>query len=196
MKIIDDFIPVNPFSRPGQLLLDVRAIVIHWVGNARKTAKAVKAYFEGLKTQNPDDAIEDFYASTQYAINNSDIIRMMPENEVAYHVGAKTWEYTPRAKSLCGGFGVSNAKLYGSTPNWYTIGIELNHIDWDGRLSEETYISAVELTADLCKRYKLDPKIYVLRHYDVTGKVCPKWFVFHEKDWNCFLGDVSEAMEL
>ena len=196
MKILNDFIPVNQFSRPGHDRLDTRAIIIHWVGNTKQTAQAVKAYFTSLKNQNPNDAIEDFYASTQYAISNNDIIRMMPEKEVAYHVGAKAWEYTPLAKSLCGNFGVSNANLFGSTPNWYTIGIELNHIDWDGRLSEETYISAVELTADLCKRYTLNPKSYVLRHYDITGKLCPKWFVLHEADWNMFIGDVIEALEI
>lgn len=27
----------------------------------------------------------------------------------------------------------------------------------------------------------------VIRHYDVTGKICPKYFVEHEDQWKEFL---------
>ena len=29
----------------------------------------------------------------------------------------------------------------------------------------------------MCRRYKLEPTQAIIRHYDVTGKVCPKYYV-------------------
>lgn len=65
--------------------------------------------------------------------------------------------------------------------------------------------SLVELTAMLCNKYNLNPlKNKVIRHFDVTRKVCPKCFVAKSKggsdDNDCtryhkFLNDVSKAME-
>ena len=31
----------------------------------------------------------------------------------------------------------------------------------------------------------------VIRHYDVTGKICPKYFVEHEDEWEQFKKDVD-----
>ena len=35
----------------------------------------------------------------------------------------------------------------------------------------------------------------VIRHYDVTGKICPKYFVEHENAWKQFRKDVKKALE-
>lgn len=35
----------------------------------------------------------------------------------------------------------------------------------------------------------------VIRHYDVTGKDCPKYFVEHEDAWNAFKEDVAKYIE-
>lgn len=51
------------------------------------------------------------------------------------------------------------------------------------------------LCADICKRWGLDPQSGgLIRHYDVTGKICPKWFVDYPEDWEQFKADVSQAM--
>ena len=47
------------------------------------------------------------------------------------------------------------------------------HPGADGKFTDETYDSLVKLTAWLCKQLDLSPKD-VIRHYDVTGKACPK----------------------
>ena len=85
--------------------------------------------------------------------------------------------------------------------NSYTVSIECCHPDWTGRFNDATYKSMVELTASLCKKYGLHPlKGGVIRHFDVTGKNCPKWFVPKSKDgadtedtqhWHKFLADVA-----
>ena len=35
----------------------------------------------------------------------------------------------------------------------------------------------------------------VIRHYDVTGKDCPKYFVEHEEAWNAFKANVAKYIE-
>ena len=53
----------------------------------------------------------------------------------------------------------------------------------------------MELCADICKRWRLDPlNGGLIRHYDVTRKHCPKWFVDHPADWEQFKRDVDAAM--
>ena len=190
MDIKEDLLPVNQFSRPGTKIIRVKAIVIHWVGKARETAAAVRSYFNYLGKQDPRDIAPDIYASAHYSIDEYNILRMIPEDEVAYHVGA--WVYTKEAVEYFGKDATSNLPFAGSTPNFYTIGIELNHLE-DGSFTDATYYTAVELTQDLCRRYDLKPDENILRHFDVTGKICPKWFVEHPADWECFIADVKGA---
>lgn len=108
------------------------------------------------------------YASSHYIIGNDGVvIRCVPENEVAYHA---------------------------STANSYSIGIEVCHTDSTGKYTELAYKSLIELLVDLCTRYKLEPAQAIIRHYDVTGKICPKYYVEHVDAWKQLKQDVSSAM--
>lgn len=71
-----------------------------------------------------------------------------------------------------------------------TISIETCHPDESGKFSDATYESLVRLTAWLCGEYDLDTD-HIIRHYDVTGKICPKYFVEHEDAWEQFKRDVA-----
>ncbi|WP_367950231.1 N-acetylmuramoyl-L-alanine amidase family protein [uncultured Clostridium sp.] len=85
-------------------------------------------------------------------------------------------------------------KAYASNErNADTVSIECCHPAADGKFTDETYDSLVKLTAWLCKQLDLSPKD-VIRHYDVTGKACPKYFVDHEDAWKQFRKDVKKAM--
>lgn len=75
-----------------------------------------------------------------------------------------------------------------------TIAIECCHPDESGRFNKETYQSMVNLTAWLCVKFGLDSDD-VIRHYDVTGKICPKYFVDDEEAWEEFKGYVQEAID-
>ena len=75
-----------------------------------------------------------------------------------------------------------------------TIAIECCHPDETGEFNAATYDSAVKLTAYLCILYNLDPDTDVIRHYDVTGKECPKYFVDYENQWNLFKAQVKRQM--
>lgn len=74
-----------------------------------------------------------------------------------------------------------------------TLSIECCHPDESGEFTDATYQSAVSLTAWLCKRFDLTADD-VIRHYDVTGKICPKYFVDHEDAWSQFKTDIEEAI--
>ena len=74
-----------------------------------------------------------------------------------------------------------------------TISIEVCHPDETGKFNDATYQSLVKLTAWLCREAGLSAD-HVIRHYDVTGKICPKYFVDHEDAWAQFKSDVSAAI--
>ena len=75
------------------------------------------------------------------------------------------------------------------------VSIECCHPDETGKFTKETYQSMVQLTAWLCKKYNLNED-QVIRHYDVTGKICPKYFVDHPEEWETFHKDVKNAIRI
>ena len=78
--------------------------------------------------------------------------------------------------------------------NGDTLAIECCHPDETGKFNKKTYKSLVNLTAWLCQKYNLSAES-VIRHYDVTGKDCPKYFVEHEKAWKQFKRDVEKKLD-
>ena len=80
------------------------------------------------------------------------------------------------------------------TGTFDTISIECCHPDESGQFTDDTYQSLVELTAWLCNRFQLSSED-VIRHYDVTGKECPKYFVDHEDAWEQFRNDVQKQID-
>lgn len=77
--------------------------------------------------------------------------------------------------------------------NYDTVSIEVCHPDESGKFTDATYRSLVQLTAWLCIKFNLTSED-VIRHYDVTGKNCPKYFVEHEDAWGTFKENVSLAI--
>ncbi len=75
-----------------------------------------------------------------------------------------------------------------------TVSIECCHPDESGEFFEATYRSMVQLCAWLCLKFDLSEKD-IIRHYDVTGKICPKYFVEDEKAWENFRKDVKKALK-
>ncbi|MEY8390234.1 peptidoglycan recognition family protein [Lachnospiraceae bacterium 45-W7] len=75
-----------------------------------------------------------------------------------------------------------------------TLSIECCHKDETGQFTQETYDSLVELTAWLCGKFNL-PVENVIRHYDVTGKECPIYYVENEDAWERFKEDVQKYLD-
>lgn len=75
-----------------------------------------------------------------------------------------------------------------------TVSIECCHPDKSGEFTKETYRSTVQLSAWLCRKFDLTEKD-IIRHYDVTGKNCPKYYVENEDAWEQYRKDVGEALK-
>lgn len=151
--------------------------MIHYVANPMSTALANRNFFEERKNGKLD------YGSAHYIVGlKGEIILCVPEDEVAYHAGAVQY------KELA-------IKRFGSWPNKTTLGIEMTHPDSTGKPNAEILKSTLDLCIDICKRYKLDPMTQILRHFDVTGKLCHKYYVEHEDEWKKFLQLVKEGVD-
>ena len=102
-------------------------------------------------------------ASSHFIVGlEGEVIQCIPTSEVAY---------------------ASNGR------NHDTVSIEVCHPDETGKFNDATYSSLVQLTGWLCEYLGVTPDD-VIRHYDVTGKLCPKYFVEHEDAWEQFVEDV------
>lgn len=81
--------------------------------------------------------------------------------------------------------------------NWRnadTISIEVCHPDETGQFNEKTMDALTRLTVWLLQECKLKPED-VIRHYDVTGKMCPLYYVEHPDAWEAFIDSLGEAMK-
>lgn len=81
-----------------------------------------------------------------------------------------------------------------SASNWRnddTISIEVCHPDETGQFNDATYVSLLKLCSWLCDLTKIDPQEHIIRHYDITGKLCPLYYVEHEDAWVQFKADVK-----
>lgn len=108
------------------------------------------------------------YASSHYIIGLcGEIIECIPPTELAYHA--------------------KNA-------NTYSLGIEVCHPDWEGKFSDLTYKTLIHFLAKLSMTYTLDPSTDILRHYDITGKVCPKYYVNHPAWWTLLKSDMVHIL--
>lgn len=77
--------------------------------------------------------------------------------------------------------------------NQDTVSIECCIPDDTGKFNQATYQAVIRLTAWLAERYGLSIED-IIRHYDVTGKNCPKYYVENPKAWEQFRMDVQAYM--
>nr|DAY42911.1 MAG TPA: N-acetylmuramoyl-L-alanine amidase [Caudoviricetes sp.] len=124
-----------------------------------------------LANRNYFESLKDkgIYASAHYILGlDGEKINCIPEDEMAYHSG--NWNM-----------------------NCNSIGIENCHPDWGGKFNDKTYNSLIELLVYLCRKYNLNQDA-IIRHYDVTGKVCPKYYVEHQDAFEQLKADVASKL--
>jgi hypothetical protein len=106
------------------------------------------------------------YASSHFVVGlTGEVVECVPLNEISY---------------------ASNQR------NDDTISIECCHPDENGQFTDETYRTLVRLIRGLCRRYNLGRED-IIRHYDVTGKECPLYYVDHPDAWEGLLDDVFDS---
>lgn len=153
-------------------LREVRAIIAHWTANKNKGAHAManRNYFNN-GSPGPGGTFRS--ASAHYCVDSNQIVQCLPDNEVGFHIGGA------RYKSA----GMNLMKGYrGLTPNYFAIGFEMcvnSDGDWD-----KTRSNSVQLAAHLLFKHGLGIDS-LLRHYDITGKDCPKMYI-DESLWGHF----------
>lgn len=159
--VVRDFLKPNEYSRSEKPLTRVRDIVIHYVGNPGTDARQNRDYFNSLADQQGEPKVS---ASSHFIIGlDGTVLQVIPLGEVAY-------ANYPR--------------------NYDTISIECCHPDDSGEFTDATRQSLIRLTAWLCEELGLSGR-HVLRHHDVSGKVCPKYYVDHEAKWLELKNDIK-----
>jgi N-acetylmuramoyl-L-alanine amidase len=183
MNLKEKHLTINPYSRPGRKRTECKAIILHYVGINNQRAITVWNYFEKTCPQNKH------YSSTQYIIDLSgDVIRTMPDNEVAFHCGAR--EYTEWAKQKLRQYVSDPTK---NSPNNCTIGIEMC-VDRNGNFTDETLKAAIELVAYLVLENNLTTE-EIGHHKMVVGwKDCPLPWVRNPDLFDDFKQKVRDTM--
>lgn len=185
LKVQQQFLTANKYSRPGIPLTNVTKIAVHYVGGAGSTAQNTRDYFESLKDQIPDptgkwwlnrdgsyrtfkgEKVGIRYVSSHFVVGlNGEVVQCIPLNE---------WSYCT------------------NQANGYSISIETCHPLEDGKFTPATERSLIELTAELCGKFGLTEKD-VIRHYDVTGKLCPLYYVKNPEAWDNFRTEVKKLL--
>lgn len=152
----------------------IKYIVFHYTANDGDTDEANGNYF---KTGGRN-------ASAHYFVDDDSITQSVPDDYEAWSVGGNKYANT------------KGGTLYGKATNANTLNIELCDTVKDGKYqaSAKTQENAIILAREKMKQYNI-PIDRVIRHYDVTGKLCPAYFV-DETKWNEFKKRIVNEMQV
>ena len=143
----------------------IKYIVIHYTANNGDTAKNNADYF--ARTAN-------LQASAHYFVDEKEVWQSVKDTDTAWHCGGSSYKHK-------------------TCRNSNAIGIELcSRKDAKGNyyFKDEVVNRAAALTKELMKKYNI-PVENVIRHYDVTGKICPAPMVKDESLWKEFLSMIG-----
>lgn len=142
----------------------IQYIVMHYTANNGDRAKANCQYYGGTVVQ----------ASAHYFVDEDEIWQSVRDSDTAWHCGAKGYRHP-----VC--------------RNANSIGVELCSDKVNGQyvITPETVSRAVALVRTLAAKYGIG-RACVVRHFDVTGKVCPEPWVRDEGQFAGFLDRVFE----
>ena len=142
----------------------VQYIVVHYTANNGDRAESNGKYF-----QQPNRN-----ASAHYFVDENDVVQSVKDSDTAWHCGAKSYKHD-------------------KCRNDNSIGVEMcSEKDSSGLyyINEATQKKALEVVKWLMGKYGV-PLENVLRHYDVTGKLCPEPFVRNQVKWLDFKGKLT-----
>lgn len=136
-------------------------IVIHYTANNGDTALGNVRYFEKSLRK----------ASAQYVVDENPIVWCaVKPTDIAYHCGT-TGTYFHKYCRNSNSIGIEMCSRINSSGQYY--------------IKDDTIDTTARLTASLMKQYNI-PLSNVIRHYDVTHKICPEPFVRDIKQWEKF----------
>lgn len=143
----------------------IKYIVVHYTANDGDTDEANAKYFKNNIVK----------ASAHYFVDDDSITQSVPDDYVAYSVGGTKYANT------------KGASFYGKCTNANSLSFELCDTKKNGKydFTDATINNAVDMIKKKMKEYNVTID-RVIRHYDVTGKICPKPFVDDESKWKSF----------
>ena len=157
---------LTPYNLTAGDVERIKYIVIHYVG-ALGGAEANCKYY----------ASQYVGASAHYYVGFAgEIWQSVEDKNIAWHCGAKKYVHPECRNSNSLGIELcvrNKGSQAADSKDWY--------------FEDETVQSAIELTKYLMAKYNV-PADHVIRHYDVTGKICPNPYVYnHTKHtWEAF----------
>lgn len=167
-EMIEKFMKINKYGRPGTKRTKTTKIAFHFTGQHDVSAKNTVSYFSNVVANGYRVNGRYIYASSHLVVGlQGELYYIVPFNEIAYTT---------------------------NSANAYSIGVECATTGADDHYTDEEYKTMVKTGAWLAQTYKLDPRVDFIRHYDVTGKVCPRYFVNNVKAWKQFKLDCYNYM--
>jgi N-acetylmuramoyl-L-alanine amidase CwlA len=149
---------------------NISYIVMHYTGNSKDTAKANANYFTGANRE----------ASAHFFVDDTSIYQSVELRDVAWHCGTKGTYYHKYCR------------------NNNSIGIEMCCTAGNYKISSKTQKNAAYLCAEMCRTLGITAgqvDTYVLRHYDVTHKMCPAQMAGGaNKEWTAFKQMVKDIL--
>ena len=153
----------------------IKYIVIHYVG-ALGGAEANCKYY----------ASKYLGASAHYFVGfNGEIWQSVEDEDIAWHCGASSYKHAECRNSNSIGIEMcvrNKGSQSAESKDWY--------------FEEATVNAAIELTKYLMQKYGV-PASNVIRHHDVTGKICPNPYVYNstKHTWDAFKNAISGRTE-
>lgn len=167
-EMIEKFMKINKYGRPGTKRRRTTKIAWHFTGQHDVSAKNTVSYFSNVVANGYRVNGRYIYASSHLVVGlQGELYYIVPFNEIAYTT---------------------------NSANAYSIGVECATTGADDHYTDEEYKTMVKTGAWLAQTYKLDPRVDFIRHYDVTGKICPRYFVNNVKAWKQFKLDCYNYM--
>ena len=148
---------LTPYNHNSGTVDRIKYIVIHYVGATGGAEANCKYYAEA-----------DRSASAHYYVDfDGSVWQSVEDKNIAWHCGAKSY-------------------VHAECRNANSIGIEMcvrNKGDQSSKskdwyFEDATVQAAIALTKELMAKYGIDAD-HVIRHYDVTGKICPNPYVYN-----------------
>ncbi len=157
---------LTPFNYNTGTVDRIKYIVIHYVG-ALGGAEANCKYY----------ASQYIGASAHYYVGfNGEVWQSVEDKDIAWHCGAKAYMHPECRNGNSLGIELcvrNNGSLADTSRDWY--------------FEDATIREGIELTKTLMEKYDV-PADRVIRHYDVTGKICPNPYVYNHTrhTWDAF----------
>lgn len=154
----------------------IKYLVVHYTANDGDTDEANAKYFKNNVVK----------ASAHYFVDDDSVTQSVHDNYVAWHCGGNRYS---NYKTTGG------AKYYKKCTNTNSIGVELCDTVKNGEygFGDKTVNNAIELIKDKMEQYNI-PIGNVIRHFDVTGKICPAPLI-EEKAWNNFKSKIASKIK-